>query len=38
MVLENLGYDVTNSLQGVMGDFHGFYDERYVKKNYLLRM
>jgi hypothetical protein len=38
MVLQNLGYDVTNSLQGVMGDFYGSYDERYVKKNYLLRM
>jgi hypothetical protein len=38
MVLGELGYDVTNSLQGPMGDFYGSYDETYVKKNYLLRM
>lgn len=38
IALGNLGYDVTNSLQGPMGDFYGSYDETYVKKNYLLRM
>jgi len=38
IALGRLGYDVTNSLQGPMSDFYGLYDEKYVKKNYLLRM
>jgi hypothetical protein len=38
IVLENLGYDVTNALQGSGGEIYGNYDETYMKKIHLLRM
>lgn len=38
IVFGSLGYDVTNSLQGPMGDFYGSYDETFVQKKHLLRM
>jgi hypothetical protein len=38
IVLSNLGYDVTNSLQGEGGELFSVYDETYVKKIHLERM
>jgi hypothetical protein len=38
IVLENLGYDVTNALQGPGGEINAKYDETYIKKIHLLRM
>lgn len=37
IVLENLGYDVSNSFQGYGGEIYDKYDESYVKKVHLLR-
>lgn len=34
LALTHLGYDVTNSLQGRMVDFHGHYDPTHVQKIY----
>jgi hypothetical protein len=38
IVLTELGYDVTNSLQGEGGELFDIYDETYVKKIHLERM
>jgi len=38
IVLSNLGYDVTNSLQGEGGDLFSVYDETFVQKIHLERL